>query len=387
MSLKKAALLLILPALGISCGPENAPPENPSPNKAMKETPAPRQQTGPSIPKDARWTVLCAVFRGPDHIGQAKAQRQKLLQTTSLTDWYIVSAAGETTLYYGFYRTINDPRDPAEAARAQNDRKRVQQYVRGAMLVEIDSADGSPPEWDLTRTPTEMLYTVQVGVYKDHPDRKAKAVDAVREARAMGIDAFYFHGPTASSVCIGLWPENSVKENNKFRFRAPMEDAHEVPVVVPAGVAVPEGAHTRDGRPIEVVRPSYEVLDPKLMATLKKYDVCSINGQDQKRVRDERTGMITTVRKPSFIARIPGRKTAEESHYEAVQGLRRRILSGQEISDGDLAAFLPENQGTQPVRNTNTAPAVTPGPTVAPTPLPIPTKQPAKGGKLKSIED
>ena len=70
------------------------------------------------------------------------------------------------------------------------------------ILTKLDTPDpSSPPEWDLTRA--AGAYSLQIAVFKDSPERRAAAVEAVRAARAGGYDAYYYHGPTASSVCIG----------------------------------------------------------------------------------------------------------------------------------------------------------------------------------------
>src|SRR5215208_2762827 len=229
----KYLLLSLLILSSLSCGgsgtstSQTVQPRN---NIASNSTPQSAQQASdplPTIPKDAEWTILCATFSGPDHASQARAARSNLINQTKMRDWYIIHGQGQTTLYYGFYRSINDPKDAKETARAQNDRKTIAalsdpasgaRLFPAVILTKLDTPDpSSPPEWDLTRA--QGMYSLQIAVYKDSPDRRAAAVDVVRAARTQGYDAYYYHGPTSSSVCIGAWPESAVREGNDFNVK------------------------------------------------------------------------------------------------------------------------------------------------------------------------
>jgi len=52
------------------------------------------QIAGPTIPKDAQWTILCTTITGPDHAGQGRAARTNLINQTKMPDWYTVSGEG-----------------------------------------------------------------------------------------------------------------------------------------------------------------------------------------------------------------------------------------------------------------------------------------------------
>jgi hypothetical protein len=85
---------------------------------------------------------------------------------------------------------------------------------------------GSMPEFDLSvltaSLPPDILYTLQVGIYQvgdgvDTPSdserrelRKA-AEEAVRVLRKDGAEAYYWHGPTRSTVTVGLFGERDVQ--------------------------------------------------------------------------------------------------------------------------------------------------------------------------------
>src|SRR5438552_2078461 len=63
------------------------------------------------IPEDAQWTVCCTQFIGPGHIEQSTAMRDRLVQQTKLRDWRVEHTADHSTIYYGFYRAIDDKKD------------------------------------------------------------------------------------------------------------------------------------------------------------------------------------------------------------------------------------------------------------------------------------
>ena len=65
--------------------------------------------SAPVPPKDARFTILCTVVSGSDHVARANEVKSELLRTTRLNGWYVVHDQGRSIVYYGYYRSINDP--------------------------------------------------------------------------------------------------------------------------------------------------------------------------------------------------------------------------------------------------------------------------------------
>jgi hypothetical protein len=316
---------------------------------------------GLNIPKDARFTVFCGTFGGPGHIQQAKGMKERLAAQTGMRDWYTVQGEGQTTLYYGFYRAVNEQVDAKEGTRAQNDRKRIASMTganggrlfNSVLLVALDEADpSSPAEWNLENA--KGHWTIQIAVYKDHPQRKQYAVDAVRTARGQGYEAYYYHGPTASSVCIGVWPATAAKTDEEIR----MTDPNTVPLIAPGSVPVREGIMTPDGRPIHVVRPKTEVLDESLAATLRAFPNHYVNGATQQ-VRDPQTGQVRTVVEPSLLVRVPQKRV-----MVAGPGVSGEAVAGDSVSGGNVQR---QQGGTEELR------AVLPGKT-------------QQGGRLKSLE-
>jgi hypothetical protein len=369
--------VLLLAFLSLSCGgsgTSTAQTDQPKNNLTSNSTPQSSQQASaqsdpfPSIPKDAEWTILCATFSGPDHAATARAARTNLINQTKMHDWYILHGQGQTTLYYGFYRSINDPKDAKETARAQNDRKAIAalsdpasgaRLFPAVILTKLDTPDpSSPPEWDLTRA--QGTYALQIAVYKDSPDRRAAAVEVVRAARGQGYDAYYFHGPTASSVCIGAWPETAVRERNDFNVKT-MENPAAVPLVTAGSLpTLAEGQQymTPDGKPMNVVAAKYEILDPKLLAMMKQFPTHSVNGVERPVVYDPRTGQKRLAAPhPSFLVKIPRNTPIIAPSMTAIPDPNRPIAA-------------------QPAPQQQPAPAPAARPPTA-----------SQGGKLRSIDD
>src|SRR5690349_18271601 len=133
-------LILALPLLTVSCGGNNPPPaeqhQQPdvapirasassgnaiaTPNASANAS-ASGNGSAPVPPKDARFTILCTVVSGSDHVARANEVKSELLRTTRLNGWYVVHDQGRSIVYYGYYRSINDPQDPKENGRVQAD--------------------------------------------------------------------------------------------------------------------------------------------------------------------------------------------------------------------------------------------------------------------------
>jgi hypothetical protein len=396
MKLFTIGLTIAAMAAGLSCASSGGATSAPQAEQvALVEKSQPTNQRpakapsmpGPTIPKDAQWTILCATITGPNHAASARAARANLIAQTKMPDWYTVTSEGETTLYYGFYRSINDPKDAKESARAQNDRKTIAaltdpsggtRLFSAVLLTKLDAPDpASPPEWDLTSA--KGTYSLQVAVYKDSADRRAAAVEAVRSARAAGYEAYYFHGPSASSVCIGAWPETAVRESNQFNVKQ-MANPNAVPLVAPGDIPLGAGEQisadgqvlgadgkpvlTPDGKPIIMLRGKFEILEPQLMAIMKKFPTHSVNGVVQPMVMDPRTGQKRLApAKPSFLVRIP------------------------RVSPQPAQPAFAERGAPDPIQA-----AKTPDPAPAPQDAPAPALKSAnpplpKGGKLRSLDD
>jgi hypothetical protein len=210
-----------------------------------------------------------------------------------MKDWYVIHGDNQSLLYYGYYRSVVDTNDPKETERAQNDRKKIDVMAdkmgnrpfSGALFVELDAPDPTaPPEWNLTNA--LGAYSLQIAVFKDSPQRKEAAVETVRQARAQGIEAYYYHGDSASLVCIGAWPESAVRINDAntadsntdpdqpLMFLPQMKDPS-------LNQAFEQSAQQAN---VKVVKAGVEILDPTLRAAMEKYPYNAVNGMNIKRM-------------------------------------------------------------------------------------------------------
>jgi hypothetical protein len=200
-------------------------PNVPAPIVAQAK-PAPAKQDMVTPPKDAKWTIFCSVVGGPGHIQRAKQFKAELAEETKSNKWYVVHEEDKSTIYYGFYRTIDH--GTKEGAIAQADRAGLANLKNRAgesplqlcSFLQLDRpAPEASAEWDLgsyTRNPRQF-WSLQIAAYtadatddKGH-DRKWAAVESVKELRAQGIPAFFHHSEAISIVCVGMWPEEAVK--------------------------------------------------------------------------------------------------------------------------------------------------------------------------------
>ena len=298
MNLKLALIAALLMGSAISCSQDQpaasstdavlSTPAAPPARSAAPAAPglAPAVPTIDAPPKDARYTIYCLAVTGPEHT--ARANQVKLLwqQATGRRDWYVIHQDDQSLVYFGYYRSISDPKD-RDTARSMADRKMIQNLkdtvgdypFEQAMLLPLDAPDPTaPPQWNLVNA--KGAWTLEIAVYRGapepgSPDRKTAAVDAVRKARAMGIEAYYYHGPSASSVCIGAWPQEAVRQENLQNG-----DPNQALTVVPDPIAamLPQTVTDAEGNPTQVVHAGAKIVDQTLLATQAQYPTHSLNG-------------------------------------------------------------------------------------------------------------
>lgn len=305
----------------------------------------------PVPPKGAQYTIFCARIEGDAHVERSNRLKNDLIQKSGLRDWYVLHDDRQSLLYHGYYRTFNDTADRREMERAQSDLKRVKamsvdgyRMFPSALFVDLDAPDPvAPPEWNLLNA--RGSWSLQIAAYKDSPLRKEAAVEAVREARKQGIEAYFYHGDTVSSVCLGAWPEEAVSVRE-----AGMENANSTDpfLVTPAGL--PDEV-VRDVRDVKVLREEVQILDPTLLATMRQYPHHAVNGEQIGRMVNGKQ-----VFDPSLLIKIP----------ERPQG-----------SDGLAGAGIEPNNG----------PGAGPGSdSRSSSPAPRPAPPPPGRGKLKSVD-
>jgi hypothetical protein len=239
----------------------------------------------PVPPADAKWSILCEEFNDPAHVSEATMLKSRLVQTTGSNDWYVIHTETQSSIYYGYYRDLDNP---AEKKRAEADRTRVgaltdargNPLLRGNILVPVARPDPeAPAEWNLLNTPQDAYWTIEIATFAGNAKRKEAAVEMVRELRAEGKRAYFYHGETASSVCIGAWKRSAVAEqgtgfNNKGQTR---DDAHtqspDTPLLVMPDV-LPPNMPSRvlepgTGKPMTVMGFKLQIVDPDMKKTVE----------------------------------------------------------------------------------------------------------------------
>lgn len=311
-------LVALLAAVGAtSCAgktqtPRSARGELPEAKAQPTNGPQPATPAAPAIPPGAEWTIYCATLPGVGHIQQSSHLRDRLVQTTGMRDWYVVHGENDSTLYYGFFKTIDkNAKATREKIDAMTDASGSRPF-RNALIVDIAPPDpDAPPQWNLANAPPGMAWSLQIAAYEGSPERKNYAVQAVRDARAQGVPAFFYHGPTVSSVCIGMWPREAVRGDLEPAFNDPAEhrpaeqlatqQGGDVIVVAPGLPPVNREFRTKHGK-VRAVSAQLEPVDPTLLAAMKNYPNHYLNGEAE--------GMRTkqgVAPKPSFLVKIPRR--------------------------------------------------------------------------------
>ena len=349
----RAGLLLL--GLGIlpGCGSDGTPP--PSQAKAPSESAiaaaSPRTSAGaitrrddsstsakPAAPEinvipEGNFTLMCQSFNGVGHERLARLAKETYTRATGRTGFFVFHDTDHSELLYGGYKS-NDARvDPVEAQRAEADLKWLRS-IKGpgdrpafarSLLIPIPTADpAGNPEWNLANVdrdkpvtdPDRRYWSLVIAVYTSDVldrdgrpgDRKQMAVDAVRQARDMGIPAFYYHGPSISHVCIGAWPRRAIAEQESSQASSKSESAaNSNESLVVSSVPLPD-AMTKDleSRSMKVVQPRLDIRDADLIATWRRYNEYAVNDVVQvNNVTDPATGEQKKQVQHSYLIEIP----------------------------------------------------------------------------------
>ncbi|MEL7237566.1 MAG: hypothetical protein AAGK78_01795 [Planctomycetota bacterium] len=250
--------------------------------------------TGQTVraPSNASVTIFCREFRGAQHYQTAKAAEKRAAEVMRSNDFYVVRGEDRSVLYHGFYRTADSTIDEKSAREVREDREQIEritlngvQFFPRAIVASLDRADPkAPAEWDLRNS--DAFWTVVIGVYTDPARRKRAAVDSVRQARDMGVEAYFLHDEGHSYICLGSWPADAVKRQMDLNDRdaagrVARDEYNPAPIIVSNG-AVPD-AVLRDIRqnlnsnaPLLTTRVEYN--DPTLEKIASSYPY-SVDGE------------------------------------------------------------------------------------------------------------
>ncbi len=182
--------------------------------------PAGRAPSGSAQAADARWSIVLASVPVED-AQRARELLQQVRTTGQLPEAQLEPRGKVAAITYGSY---TGPDDPAAARDLERLRALVVDGARpyvGALLSPpaFENLKGSIPEYDLTnvraaRGPSAK-YTLEIGVYTRTDGRQPSESDLreIRRAaeqaaialRREGEEAFYYHGPSTSSVTVGVF--------------------------------------------------------------------------------------------------------------------------------------------------------------------------------------
>ena len=316
-----------------TAAPESSAPA-PKHTNAVAANPPAVDPENPAPPRDAQWTILCTVVKGPGHVERARQVKEELMKTSPMKTWYVTHNEQQSIVYYGYYRSFNEKEDAKEAARLKADRDRIaamkdqvgNQPFKDARPVPVAGPDPiAPPEFNLVNAPGS--WSLQIAAYLG-AERKEYAVNAVRDARKMGVEAYYYHGPSSSLVCIGHWPEEAIRKQ-EFDGGSPVDPLdHDRPIMVfGAGAEIPDAMRKpiidkETGRPMRILEQRVDVVDPTLRATMTKYPTHVLNGDEEIiKYRDPATGQMISRGKPTVIVPIPHSSSVLQSDPNYRPGL------------------------------------------------------------------
>jgi hypothetical protein len=308
----------------------------------------------PPIPKGAQWTILCREIHGPDHVSLSKQHKDALMKTPGMRDWHLLHKEDYSVLYYGFYRSYTEPRAKADRAKidAMTDANGRRPF-RQAHLTPLDAADpGGPPEWNLANA--KGYWSLQVGVYKDSPERKQYAVDAVKDARQRGIEAYYYHGETMSLVCVGSWPREAVRLAEESSGPGDNGQLKVVLPPLPPNVEKAPEIRGEGGRKLHVEASRNVIVDPTMRAMMDQFKEMATNGTVMATRRtNPRTGQVDIIEDKSFPVRIPSQDSAMLDSGGVPLPSPEGAYDATTPSNGFRTGTIGGNSGTTPRRSTN----------------------------------
>ena len=298
---------------------------NPAPAVIAPPRPVVSKEEMVIPPKEAKWTLFCTVIGGPGHIERAKQIKSRLADSTRSNKWYLVHEDDKSTLYYGFYRTIDRGTRDGDAAHA--DKVSISSLKNAAgdapmqlcsfMTIDAPGPD-APAEWDMgnmVRSP-EKYWSLQIAAFTadasdaEGHDRKWAAVESVKALRAQGIPAYFYHGESISSVCVGVWPEGAVKKQDAGNSQGDAATLNPDTSLFVSNVPLPQKMlRDPEGRPVVAMSPRVELLDPTLHAMATRFPSHMINSEERQfKVRDPGTNGTRLVSSPSFLVFVPEAK-------------------------------------------------------------------------------
>ena len=283
-------------------------------------------------------TLFVARFADAGHVQRSTQYRDYLLQKTPFDDWYVVHGERDSTLYNGRFAADEaarlEERRGFIAAITDADRRPM---FPDLAVVELGATPrtAGPEAFDLANA--QGRWTVVVAAYADHPDREKFAVEAATAARRMGLEAYFWHGPSVSHVTLGAFPDAAAREVNPVAERATGDEGQAVLI---GGMALPEDIRDENGRKMKVVQARFEINDVELKELLERFPVYSVNGEEATNQVRQPDGRVKVLPKPTYIAdlrQLAGRDAGESAPVPAAD--RTPDLLGRQRQNGGLRSL------------------------------------------------
>jgi len=234
-----------------------------------------------TVEEAGTWSVLIAQFPATPE-GEAQAQRSLTLVRSKgrLPGAYLERRDDAIAMLYGRHEDLEDPglkRDLAYVRQLEIDGERP---YAGAIIAPPASGEivGSRPEWDLRNARKRYpnaVYTLQIGLYgrldgsRPDPEELAEyrraAEDAVAQLRAAGEPAFYYHGPTRSTVTVGIFDETDHDPSKRGRGESMRlrQTRERHPYNLLNGKGIKQRIRDASGKPVEILQKSFLVPVPE----------------------------------------------------------------------------------------------------------------------------
>ena len=169
------------------------------------------------------WAVVIAAFRGEDRESAAAKALAQVRSEGGIPEAYAARRREATVIAVGDFASPDDDRAKQELSRIQKLEINGNRPFASAMLAPpLDfKMVGSMPQYNLVKAKqlfgAQALYTLQVAAYgrldldrpteKDLVEARAAAEQAAANLRQEGEQAWYYHGPSMSMVCVGTFDQ------------------------------------------------------------------------------------------------------------------------------------------------------------------------------------
>ncbi|QOJ15286.1 MAG: hypothetical protein HRU75_11870 [Planctomycetia bacterium] len=235
------------------------------------------------------WAIRCRVERGPDRMQFAKSYAEAIKRAEGLRPElvHVMHDTDASLVFYGRYSVRYDANglrsfrpdhttDLERILRLSFANSDVRPFAR-AMLAPLPAAGSGNADWNLENA--RGYWSLQVGAFyntRDMTERWQAAEEYCRLLREEGVPAYFHHGETVSSVCVGVFPYTAIAES-----------ASENPLTGRRGV-------------------SAKIVDPKMLDYQRRFPHNLENGHVVYSItRDARGNVTQRIPNASFPVMLP----------------------------------------------------------------------------------